>query len=247
GCVYQAQDVWTGKDVAVKTQRIVHPGEFLLIEAVHKATSGSPHFPQLEYIALVQDHVVTVTELLGSDMYEVLAHGGPVTDEMVGRIAIQMIDALEHLHSRGLLHMDLKPENIMGTLDDPMQFKLIDFGSSTPFITENGKHVPLSDGVRIPYTDLYQSLHAALRLHPSRRDDMESLAYVLFSMSYGRLPWEQDSPQIMFSKKYAAPWDPTLRREIPPAVMQYLVMVRQLRFEERPDYEGYRWMFRSML
>jgi len=110
-------------------------------------------------------------------------------------LGVKMISTVEHLHSKGLLHRDIKPGNfVMGRGVHGNDLYLIDYGLASPYIDDNGKHIGFSTDARFHGTDKYASISNHKKLEPGRRDDMESLGYLLVYFLTGNLPW---------SKKYA--------------------------------------------
>lgn len=99
-----------------------------------------------------------------------------------------MLSALEAVHSKFILHRDLKPENI---LFDPISgnFSLIDFGLSKRYVDTTGRHIVRQSNKCFRGTMRYCSLNMHNGIENSRRDDIESLAYVLIYLQKGTLPW----------------------------------------------------------
>lgn len=169
-------------------------------------------------------------------------------------IADQMISALQILHSRCFIHRDLKPENMMiGNMRAPHALVLIDFGLSTSycdFITKI--HIPLREGKSLVGTTRYASINVHNGIEYSRRDDMESLAYILIYFMKGSLPWQnvpllngQSLSTRVNEIKQSTPID-ELCYDLPDEFGQFLREVRALQFDEEPNYVKYREMFRNL-
>jgi casein kinase 1 len=94
------------------------------------------------------------------------------------------------VHHKGILHRDLKPENILvGELGDPGLY-LIDFGLAKLYKNiHTGEHIKMSEGKKLSGTARYASLNNFKGIEQSRRDELESLAYVLIYLLKGTLPW----------------------------------------------------------
>lgn len=103
-------------------------------------------------------------------------------------MGIQLLERIESLHSKNLIHRDLKPENIVIGWHDIDLIYLIDFGLAK-YYRESGNHIPMVDKKGIIGTARYASISAHLGKEQSRRDDLESLCYVLIYLNKGKLPW----------------------------------------------------------
>jgi serine/threonine protein kinase len=98
------------------------------------------------------------------------------------------------MHNIGYIHLDLKPDNILigsGDLQNPRSkmVYLIDFGISRKYREPDGTHVPFR--VDVPFTGnlVFSSVNSFLSYELSRRDDLESLMYLLTYLAIGNLPW----------------------------------------------------------
>lgn len=106
-------------------------------------------------------------------------------------IADQMISRLEFLHKKGFIHCDIKPENmVIGRGYNLNVIYLIDFGLSKRYVDEKGNHIEYGESNLMRGTARYMSINGHLGINLSRRDDMESLGYVLIYLLKGSLPWQ---------------------------------------------------------
>lgn len=105
-------------------------------------------------------------------------------------IGIQVINSLKFLHSKGYLHRDIKPDNIMiGKNENSHRVYIIDFGLAKKYILSDGSHIPMKEGKKLTGTARYASINTHLGLEQSRRDDLESLAYLMVFLFKTKLPW----------------------------------------------------------
>lgn len=117
---------------------------------------------------------------------------------------------------------------------------LIDFGLAQHF-NPNHNHIPLTTGNDLIGTIRYTSINSHMGLQHSRRDDLESLAYTLVYLLYGRLPWQgirisrkKDLGGVVLQRKLEF-----CKRNgdvIPRPITSFLHHTRSLAFNERPDY-----------
>ncbi|KAJ6627611.1 hypothetical protein B0H10DRAFT_2210122 [Mycena sp. CBHHK59/15] len=112
---------------------------------------------------------------------------GPMS---TAHLAAQMLSALQHVHGHGTVHRDIKSSNILRCLHDPPQIWLIDFGILHPLL-KNADTAALAEDPVVVGTLHYASLNAHRGIALTRHDDLESLAYVLFSeIRTDGLPWQ---------------------------------------------------------
>lgn len=108
------------------------------------------------------------------------------------KIAIQTLDLLETLHKNCFVHGDLKLENIVVGSKDKNKLYLIDFGLAQKFVTAEGKHVEQQNLKTFSGNILFASLNSCRGYNKSRRDDIESLIYiVIYHLNNKYLPWSE--------------------------------------------------------
>ena len=163
---------------------------------------------------------------------------------MVARYGKQVLTALENLHDRQLIFVDLKPENCMlGLSGTPNagQVYLVDFGLVARYTAFSGSHkAQVNEGMG--GTPLYVSLACHQGSTPARRDDVEGLGYVLTAfLRGGHLPWEDvTSDAECLSKKKSTTLE-SLCQGIPGAtvMIDFLKRAREIPFEAKPDYTAF--------
>jgi serine/threonine protein kinase len=151
--------------------------------------------------------------------------------------AKQMLQILKLLHSYGFAHCDVKPSNFLIQQKSIGGLVLIDFGLSSKFLTEDGKHIDskTSDGFR--GTLRYASVNVHKFLEPTRRDDVISWFYSFIEMAKGSLPWSEvhDKNLSMSCKQTITP--ERLCQGLPEKLVEVWRMVKDLKFEEEPSYD----------
>ncbi len=242
----------TSKYVAVKLERKKTNRSSLEHEYhLYKLIGGSQGIPDVYWLGEFNQKKVMVMQLLGVDI-ERLRREQPTKRlclKSVLQIGDSILNSLEYLHSFGFLHRDLKPENLMvGTGPEASNVYLVDFGLARPFHDENGEHVPPRHRNKdLEGTARYASINAHFGLkHYSRRDDLESLGYIMIYLLRSRLPWQGLTKVLVGDKKQVRNEDilqgkmslsvATLCKGLDPAFETYMQYCRDLQYDQTPDY-----------
>jgi serine/threonine protein kinase len=219
---------------------------------------GTGDSPDGEYYAMVM-------QMLGPSLQDLLVEYY-FSPEAVSIIAIQVLRHLEYIHSKAYIHGDIKPSNFLigaGVPDgapgpqNRSKVFIIDFGLSKPYRANNGKHLPFTLKNGFHGTPRYASLHTHGGESPSRRDDLESLGYVLIYLLKGKLPWQNPPPGVKRESKKAKRKRITdmkrnlplkdLCSDLPHEYVEYLERTRTMRYNQDPDYSGLRALFAQVL
>ena len=191
------------------------------------------------------DYNVLVIDLLGPSLEDLFNYCGKrLSLKTVLMLADQMISRLEFMHSRSYIHRDVKPDNFLIGVGSKMHVvHIIDFGLAKKFQDpRSGRHIPYLEGKNLTGTARYASINTHLGIEQSRRDDMESLGFVLMYFLRGSLPWQglkantkkQKYQRILERKQASHP--EILCRGYPNEFRDYFAHCSSLNFEDRPDY-----------
>jgi len=171
-------------------------------------------------------------------------------------LADQMITILEYIHTNNVLHRDFKPENfLMGIGGDSNVLHLIDFGLAIEYRNSStGKHILYrKHNDLIIGTLRFASHNAHLGDEQSRRDDLESIGYLLIFLMRGDLPWLIGLKADTKTERQNKIWEKkmsTSTKELcegyPVEFQLYLKYCRDLSFDETPDYKYLRQLFRLL-
>lgn len=190
-------------------------------------------------------------QLLGPSLEDLFnKHNRTFNFGTIAQLAKQLITLMQTLHTAELIHRDIKPNNFLIGINDPYTVYIMDFGLSKRFI-KNGIHMSFRDGKSLVGTARYASLNVHRGYEPSRRDDLESIGYMLVYFFVGKLPWQgllkkpnENHIEVIGNCKMITPLE-ELCNGIPKCFYDYLKYCRQLEFEEQPDYDYLRRLFKD--
>lgn len=151
-------------------------------------------------------------------------------------ISIQIAQQLYIIHKNGILHMDIKPENIMYDANSN-KFKLIDFNLSKKYIVDN-KHITFNRNILRKGTLKYISINIHNKFEPSRRDDFISFIYSLIYLENKKnIIWNNlDNINLIKKKKLILNKDID-SYDISNELKFFYKYVFNLKFNQKPNYE----------
>ncbi|XP_024023855.1 casein kinase 1-like protein 3 [Morus notabilis] len=256
GEIYLATHVDTREIVAVKIEnnKTKHPQ--LLYEAkVYNILKHGSGVASIRWSGVDADDNVLVIDLLGPSLEDLLVYcGRKFSLKTILMLADQMIARIQYLHSQGFLHRDIKPDNfLMGLGRKANQVYIIDFGLAKRFRdSTTNRHIPYRENKNLTGTARYASCNTHLGIEQSRRDDLESLGYVLLYFLKGSLPWQglkaatkKQKYDKIREKKIATPIE-VLCKSQPVEFASYFHYCRSLTFDQRPDYDFLKRLFRDL-
>ena len=198
---------------------------------------------------------ILVETLLGKTIYEYFTKNKNANTKMkdLCMVAIQIIDRIQYIHSKNIIHQDIKPENFLVGNPDTSIIYIIDFGLSKKYrSSRTGKHISFSKNNKFYGTMNFSSINAMKGYQMSRRDDMISIGYMLIYLINGKLPWSilEKGKLERFRKILSIKSNTTneeLCKYLPIEFYEYMNYVKSLKFEEKPNYIYLRKLFLSVL
>lgn len=256
GDIYLGHNITNGEEVAVKLEstKARHP-QLLYESKLYKILQGGVGIPHIRMSGTEREYNVLVMDLLGPSLEDLFNFcSRRFTMKTVLMLADQMINRIEHMHNKNFIHRDIKPDNfLMGIGRHCNKVFIIDFGLAKKFYdTRTRKHIMYREDKNLTGTARYASINAHLGIEQSRRDDMESLGYVLMYFNRGSLPWQglkannKKQKYEKISEKKLSTNVEVLCKGFPSEFAMYLNYCRALRFEEKPDYTYLRQLFRVL-
>ncbi|KAK9479460.1 kinase-like domain-containing protein [Lipomyces japonicus] len=256
GDIYLGTNIISGEEVAIKLESIHAKHPQLDYEArVYKSLAGGVGIPFVRWYGTECDYNAMVIDLLGPSLEDLFNFcNRKFSLKTVLLLADQLISRIEFIHSKSFIHRDIKPDNfLMGIGKRGNQVNVIDFGLAKKFRDPRSHmHIPYKENKNLTGTARYASVNTHLGVEQSRRDDIESLGYVLLYFCRGSLPWQglkaatkkQKYDRIMERKMTTT--SEMLCRGFPVEFALYLNYTRSLRFDDKPDYSYLRKLFRDL-
>ncbi len=206
--VYLAEDTETGNYVALKIMRdeLSDDPEFIRRFATEARAAASLDHPNivavLDYGQDGQIRYIVQEYVKGKTLKELIQEQGALDYRLAVPLMIQIGLALEHAHKRGVIHRDIKPQNVMITSD--MVAKVTDFGIAR---TTNANTITLTGGIAFGSVH-YFSPEQARGGYVTERSDIYSLGIVLYEALTGELPFDGDSSVAVAIKQLQEMPDP---------------------------------------
>jgi serine/threonine protein kinase len=234
GTIYKGENVRTNKFVAIKFEAKNSNSKTLKNEAkIYQYLGKQNGFSQLKWFGSTKTYNYLVIDLLGISLSESIKSYTCFSLKMSLMLGIQIITRIKVLHDKDLLHRDIKPDNfVFGLESQTNKLYLVDFGFAKRY-NYNGKHIPEKKINSLIGSPNFVSLNVHNNIEPSRRDDIESCIYIIIYMLYGTLEWFNKNMEDMIDLKQQL----TNKVDLPFFIKELLEYVRNLTFDEKPDYE----------
>ena len=254
GTVFLGLNVRTRENVAIKIEERKPPKSSLENEAYILFTLKGPGLPEFITFGKTKRYNILIESLLGRSLYQIFDDfDKKFTLKDACMIAIQILERLEYIHSKNYIHRDIKPHNFLVSPKNEGLIYIIDFGLAKKYKSDRGNHVRFAVTKHITGTPRFSSINAMRGVEQSRRDDLESLSYLILYFLMGSLPWQglkiasrtQRFKEITRLKK-------TLNidkicQNFPPEINLFCKYTRKLGFTENPKYEFMTNLFKSIL
>ena len=253
--IFSAINIETKEKVALKLEKRNIKNKYLDTECYLLFSVKGLGIPKVLSFGHNKEYDILVMPLLGKSLQELYIYKNKNFEfKDICLIAIQILDRIQMIHFKKIIHRDIKPENFLIGINDPHIIYLIDFGLSKKYkSSKTGKHIKFVDVKKFTGTLRYGSINSLKLKEQSRRDDLESIGYMLIYLIKGSLPWmgikvinkKESYMNLAKIKKDIEP--EKLCQNLPIEFVEYIKYVRDLQFEENPDYSYLKSLFGRML
>uniref|UniRef100_A0A7S2ZCT3 non-specific serine/threonine protein kinase n=1 Tax=Rhodosorus marinus TaxID=101924 RepID=A0A7S2ZCT3_9RHOD len=259
GDVYMGQHYTSREKVAVKLEH--RSGSIARREWEVMSAMDGNGAPRVHYTGMHGRYYVMVMDLLGPTLQRLLESkpNRHLSFDQVMIIGTKCVELLRKLHAKGYVHGDVKPENFLcspsegSTISDPSKgLYMIDLGLASKWRDSSRANGHISYGQRVDHfsgTVRYASVNAHLGRWLSRRDDLESLGYMLLYLFNGSLPWQGycgDDKNMQVCETKGRLTIESMCRGAPEIMQYYIAYVKNLKFEDRPQYDYLLMLFDSV-
>ena len=259
GIIFEGVNLLNNQQVAIKFEPRRSETPQLRDEyRAYRILAGTYGIPRAYYFGQEGLHNILVIDLLGPSLEDLFDWcGRKFSVKTVAQVAKQMITRVQAIHDKDLIFRDIKPDNfLIGRPNTPTAntVHIVDFGMAKYYRDPKTKqHIPYRERKSLSGTARYMSINTHLGREQSRRDDLESLGHVFLYFLRGALPWQglkaptnKQKYEKIGQKKKSTPIA-ELCEEFPPQFGEYLTYVRNLKFEEDPDYDYLRSLMDAAL
>jgi casein kinase 1 len=259
GVIFEGTNLLNNQQVAIKFEPRKSDAPQLRDEyRTYKILVGCPGIPNVYYFGQEGLHNILVIDLLGPSLEDLFDHcNRRFSIKTVVMVAKQMLSRVQTIHEKNLIYRDIKPDNFLigrpGTKTSNV-IHVVDFGMAKQYRDPKTKqHIPYRERKSLSGTARYMSINTHLGREQSRRDDLEALGHVFMYFLRGGLPWQglkaatnKQKYEKIGEKKQTTPIK-ELCEGFPEQFNQYLTYVRNLGFEDTPDYDYLRELFTQAL
>jgi len=231
GTVYKGVNIHTNEEVAIKVEK---KGTKLLKREsnIYLLLAKEEGFPRVKWYGSTETFYYMVFDLLGLPLTELKNRSDEIPTIILKRLGKKMVKLVEKVHNYHMLHRDIKPDNFLFDKTDFDKLYLIDFGLSKSYKTVEDNHIAEKEITKIIGTPSFVSLNVHNKILPSRRDDLESVVYILCYLFLPSRKWiqEESEEKIIEFKKM-------LPNIVTEPLKDLIMYIQSVNYDECPLYD----------
>ena len=237
GYIFKGENIRTLEKIAIKMESISSETKLLKNEAkIYQYLGNSYGFPSVKWFGVINDYYYMVLPLLGDSLKNMQQTNTLFSNKMIFSISIEIIKRIKYIHEKGLIHRDIKTDNFLLGPDNEFIIYMIDFGFCRKYLkTDNKTHIDMKINRSIIGTPNFVSVNVHNGIEPSRRDDLESVAYMMIFFQLGQLEWMINSYNLDQMREMKL--NIHKNKNILTQTIQFLCYCRKLKFDDNPDYD----------
>ena len=246
GRVYKGINSDNGEFVAVKLEDRRNESKLLEeAETIKKIRKNCKGVPKIYKIGHSNKWNYMIMSYLGPNLEELFIYCKRSFSLKTSiLLSLQTFKIIKGVHESGVIHRDIKPDNfVIGFGDSHNKIFLIDFGLSVSFIDEKTmQHTDYIHKHQFTGSFRYSSINNHKGIQQSRRDDLESISYMMIYFYKGKLPWQnipakdkRDKLKKTYQRKIETSLE-ELCEGCPKEFKQIVRYSRNLGYKEKPDY-----------
>ena len=253
GKVYKAS--YNNELFAIKFEKKSSNQSLLESEATIMNYLKCKYIPNIESFGQNNEYNILIMQLMDKSLEDLINIYKTFSIKTTCLLAYQMINILKFIHDNHIIHRDIKPDNfVMGIKEKNQNLYILDFGLAKKYrSSKNLVQYPLIKKKKLTGTARYASINALEEYEQSRRDDLESVSYVLMYFLRGNLPWqglkvkvkEERYQKILEKKKETTSEE--LCKGFPKEFSMFVSYSRNLGYYDEPKYKKLRKMFLNLV
>ena len=253
GEIYSGKNVQSSQDVAIKLEPTKNKNSRILYESrILSNLQGGIGIPTMYWAGTEGDFNIMVMDSLGRNFDNLMKIcGGKFSLKTVLMLAEQLISNIEYIHYKSYVHRNIRPDNfLLGSGRKSHRVYTVDFVMAKNYRDlKTLEHLPYNETKKMVGAPRYASLNALKGIEITRRDDLESLGYMLIHFLNGYLPWQgfsESTRDDFINKIREMKSAEDFLANLPIEFTTYFNYCRKLKFDEKPDYGYLKKIFKEL-
>lgn len=238
GIIYKGKNIRTNEYNAIKVESINSKLKLLKNECIiYNYLLNTDGVPKIKWYGKDDYNYYMVLNLLGNSLQNIVKSKKDLSINIVLNLGIRTIEIIRNIHNKGLIHRDIKPDNFLFDLNENKLY-LIDFGLCKSYL-KNEKHIEIKLNKNLIGSYNFASINSHNYIELSRRDDLESIIYMLMYLYYGELKWQNyHNDDIKQKNLIIKNMKENLKNEnVEEIFLKLLKHITDLAFDETPNYD----------